>query len=70
MEIPIAQFFRRTGMTQRELARICETDDGTISRIVNGKAVPTSRLAIRLAKATGLSCDVLLGVNRDIGENN
>jgi transcriptional regulator with XRE-family HTH domain len=50
----------RTGMSQAELARLCEVSQPTICDIENGKHSPSLDLLKRISKVTGLSPNKLL----------
>ena len=53
----------KKGMTQRELAKAIHMTDVSISRYINNSRVPKGTAIVAIAKALGVSTDVLLGVS-------
>ena len=51
------------GLSQTELAEITNIPQPGISRLENGRYVPSSPVIVVLAKALRMSTDELLGVN-------
>lgn len=59
MRNQIEQLRKKTGMTQAELANICQVTRQTVNAIENNKYDPTLRLAFALAKALNSTVDDL-----------
>lgn len=53
MTTRIKQALKDKGMTQAELAHICELDQGYLNRVINGKYKPNVVTALRIATALG-----------------
>ncbi len=51
---------KRTGKTQQEMASQLGISQGYLSRLMNGKAVPSLGMAVRLAHASGASVESFL----------
>lgn len=49
----LAEYQKRTGMTQAQIAEVFDVDQGTISRIINGKS-PRLKLAKTIHRHTGI----------------
>lgn len=59
MRNQIEQLRKKTGMTQAELANICQVTRQTVNAIENNKYDPTLRLAFALAKVLNSTVDDL-----------
>lgn len=51
-------------ISQRQLAKEIDVSNGTISRIVNDKVVPTGKTLIKIADYFGVTVGYLLGKRR------
>lgn len=51
------------GMSQRELAAKCKCTEVTMSRYISGDRTPKGPMIVLIAKALGVSCDWLLGID-------
>ena len=51
----------RRGFTQRELAHLCDVDETSMSRYVNGSRRPCMQVLVRLAKELNVSVEYLTG---------
>ena len=58
-------YLEAKGLTQKELSHISGVSDSIISRVIRGENDLTSRNLIKIANATGVSCDWLLGFGSD-----
>lgn len=56
----LAEWLEASGLTQAELAARVGVQQPVISRLVRGQRMPSAKLAVRLARVTGLPLESLL----------
>ena len=61
----LKQSISERGITQRQLAALCDTTEVSVSRWVRGKRVPDAETLYRLCKALDVSADYLLGLSNE-----
>lgn len=58
---PLKRWLFENQKTNRELAKDIKADENGLSLIVNGKRLPSLKLALKIAKGTGVSVEELFG---------
>ena len=59
----IADRLAAIGMSQRELAKDVKITEVSLSRYINGERTPKGPIISSIARALGVSCDWLLGMD-------
>lgn len=65
----LKQSISERGITQRQLAALCDTTEVSVSRWVRGKRVPDAETLYKLCKALDVSADYLLGLSEERANN-
>jgi len=55
----LKKFLEDSSWTQRMLADRCEIGEDTLSKILNGRRIPTLQVLTKIAKITGLPIELL-----------
>jgi len=65
----LKQAITSKGITQRQLAVLCDTTEVSVSRWVRGKRIPDAEMLYKLCKALNVSADYLLGLSDEQRNN-
>ncbi len=63
MIIRLEEIRKRKNISMTELARICDIDKSTISRIESGSSVPSVYLLLRLTLALGVTLNEMIDID-------
>lgn len=65
----LKQAITSKGITQRQLAVLCDTTEVSVCRWVRGKRIPDAEMLYKLCKALDISADYLLGLSEERANN-
>ena len=57
----IVKVIRKRNMTQEQLRRLCGVSSSVISRVINGKRIPSWKCVLKISEVLGISIIELLG---------
>lgn len=61
----LKNLIRKSGKTQREIARLLYISEGTMSNYVNDRTRPTPEMCVELSNFFGVTLDYLLGGEKE-----